>query len=220
MGEAMKERPILFRGEMVRAILEGRKTQTRRVIKPQPNLTPSGMMNWKGLLKGRTTPTLENGEFEFIDEWVSSCPYGQPGDRLWVRETIIIQVGHKGRYKADGVWFSFPKDYEVNYDKKTIPSIFMPRWASRIMLGITNIRVEKLQEITEEDAEREGIEIMQRPASVGGGTRYFAPASGDRPPYWEYSAGTAFMYLWDSINGKKYPWSSNPWVWVIEFKKL
>lgn len=141
----MKERPILFSGEMVRAILEGRKTQTRRVIKPQPD-------------SARNSVFVKSG-FETKHGYEIKCPYGQPGDRLWVRETW-------------GLWDTDPKDgperakifyratdenrRDLRYQRWR-PSIHMPRWASRINLEITNIRIERVQDITEEDAKAEGL---------------------------------------------------------------
>ena len=202
----MKERPIIFSSEMVRAILETRKTMTRRLVKPQPDNdgrvdTKNGMAYVRG----------ERG-----DQCVRvPCPYGIPGDLLWIKETWASCSC--GAIDCKGVVF---KDHlgAWNVEKWKSPR-FMPKKYSRITLEIINVRVEKLQEITEEDAKREGIEVMQRPESVGGGIRYSAPACGDRPPYWEYSAVTAFIYLWDSIYGKD-SWEANPFVWVIEFKRV
>ena len=120
------------------------------------------------------------------------CPYGQAGDHLWVRETFWKHETGAIFYKAD--------NDNIRNGEKFKPSIFMPRSASRITLEITNIRVERLQEISNEDSLSEGIAIPDEPV-------HFAPR--------EY-----FKILWNNINSKKYPWSSNPWVWVIEFKKV
>lgn len=180
----MEEKPILFTGEMVRAVLDGRKTQTRRVIKPQP-----------GLLGPKDIPLL-----------LYYCPYGQPGDRLWVRESWSVDMSMDHLKPSD-----VPEDsivyYRANTDKdwerqstgqvmgKKRPSIFMPRWASRINLEITDIRVERVQDITEEDAKAEGVD--------------WYPAM---------RANRLFQSLWDSINAKRgYAWDVNPWVWVVEF---
>ena len=170
----MKERPIIFNTEMVKAILEGRKTQTRRVIKPQP----SGI----------------------ILVW-EHCPYGQVGDRLWVRETW--NAGHDGQslpvFKA-GLSADLTKELEADeLWSGWKPSIHMPRWASRITLEITEIRVERLQEITEEDAKAEGCVKQIKDGLIFD------------------SAIHEYSWLWDSLNAK-YPWESNPWVWVISFK--
>lgn len=175
-----KERPILFSGEMVRAILEGRKTQTRRVMKPQP--------------------------FDLIKSWPANpkngqeihCPYGNASDRLWVRETFaeggMIRPGDKVSYAAD--WGE-----DARVIRRWKPSIFMPRWASRITLEITNVRVERLQEITAADAKAEGVEpFLNRDATA-------------------WRAG--FQVGWDALNAKRgHSWEKNPWVWVIEFKKV
>lgn len=196
----MKERPILFSGEMVRAILDGRKTMTRRVIKPQPRLTPSGLWMRSGPCEERLlygTIRHEDGSTDKIHEWHDS-PYGQPGDRLWVRETFacleplartpIIYAADRG-----------PKDYRWR------PSIHMPRWASRITLEIAAVRVERVQDITEKDVEAEGLSLQ--------------PWSGEGPAGWPKTAG--FAQLWDSLNAKRgYGWDANPWVWVISFKRI
>lgn len=193
----MKERGILFRTEMVVAILkeDDPKTQTRRVIKIpeyarikpcEHYLTPNDTHNGGVMLCYDTSGCA--------DFKVLSCPYGQVGDRLWVRETYYSSVTNKSvlGYKADGKIPASP--YNIH------PSIFMPKWASRIILEITDVKVERLQDITFYDAVREGMKE---------GT---GPESG-------YSIDL-YKTLWDSINGKKYPWKSNPWLWVIQFKKL
>lgn len=206
----MKERPILFNGEMVRAILYGRKTQTRRVVKPQPTTEP--IFEWNGKSKGfagiqssHTDKGLRAMEYY--------CPHGKVGDRLWVRETwqgfrqVNIEYNEweemespKDRhdylfepvYKADGKSFA----------EKWQPSIFMPREYSRILLEITDIRVERLQNISRGDAMAEGCPFPNM-------------AAGENPVDW-------FSTLWDSLNGKdpQKCWSANPWVWTIQFKMV
>lgn len=196
-SNATKERPILFSGPMVRAILSGAKTQTRRIVKPQPS------------------PHLLEGE------WIHPpCPYGRAGDRLWVRESFSIDIRDPlncviytatpeyGKYRNAGevVRSSFPDGSLPTRDEsrramlskfwKSKPSIFMPRWASRITLEITGIRVERLQAITNEDARDEGF------------------ANGERE-----SESDAFRNLWDVINGEG-SWEANPWVWVVEFRRV
>jgi len=188
---AVKERPILFNTEMVRAVLDGRKTQTRRVITAKKNQTVlrsflSGLLHWEKIMP--------------------YCPYGKVGDRLWVRETWATQKGVAGViYKADNP--------ERLIDGPWSPSIFMPRWASRITLEITDVRVERVQDITPEDAKAEGL----TPYAIYGG----------RPHSWTVEDQTftdpckAFSRLWDSINAQRgYGWDANPWVWVIEFKPV
>ncbi len=153
---------------MVRAILEGRKTMTRRVIK----FNLSGRVEFK------------NRQWHIADpNAILACPY-QIGQTLWVRESF--------NYDEDTIYYKADGNHPSKYKWK--PSIFMPRWASRITLEVTDIKVERLQEISEEDAQKEGLKLLQ-----GGIVSEFA-------------------VLWDSINGKKYPWVSNPWVWVIGFK--
>ena len=184
------ERPILFSGPMVKAILDGRKTMTRRVVKGKTAL------EWlePGVFSPSFVGNPENG----------LCPYGKPGDLLWVRETFAAPFQHldceEGKtvfYRADGA---------QQDDGQWSPSIFMPRWASRITLEVAGVRVERLQEITDADALAEGVNT-QGP--------YFVE---DYEKQQSYTVAQ-FAALWDSINGKTYPWDSNPWVWVIEFTK-
>ena len=162
----MKERPILFSGPMVRAILNGTKTQTRRVMRPG----------------------------ERVEKMIlNKSPYGIPGDRLWVRETWTgaDDPAHKHavHYRADG-----------ERACRWRPSILMPRWASRITLEVTGIRIERLCDITERDALAEGC--------VGDG-------------HVTVDARAAFKLLWGSLNAKRgYGWDANPWVWVIHFKRI
>ena len=222
----MKERPILFNGEMVRAILDGRKTMTRRIVKPQPPFEPEGYECGPFYRLMDAEPIA----YGFCDEDGNDfkCPYGQPGDRLWVRETwcpvndeafdgekwIDYRATPKYEESHPAGWDNAPGDPEALSWK---PSIHMPRWASRILLEITSVRVERLQEITPNDCEAEGIQGKSLPSPVRG------------QPYEEYNNGDGLVYtsptlafraLWESINGKKHPWESNPWVWVIEFKRL
>lgn len=210
----MKERPILFSGEMVKAILEGRKTQTRRVVK-------GAWHESEGYLQ--SDPGGDGGEWWFgcakvPASFVTRCPYGTPGDRLWVKETWCAEWGGSQecgdehpifgvRYLADNAWNERPcpaVEQSVWYSQWR-PSIFMPRWASRITLEIVSVRVEGLQEITEDDVVAEGIEF---------------PC--EEPETSEHPVGCVCEYrnLWDRINGNKHPWSSNPWVWRIEFKRV
>jgi len=197
----MNEKPILFSGPMVRAILEGRKTQTRRIVKPQPF---DGVV-YCNAAPGWAQPYVDDGGMYGPP---IECPYGEPGARLWVRETWRDQPGAI-EYRAD-TCNDGPADGSADAESpKWRPSIFMPRAASRITLEITAIRVERLQDITEEDAEAEGIErefrtVVMRP---DGGPDYHIPLS--------YRGGIANK--WDEINGKRASWDSNPWVWVVEF---
>jgi uncharacterized protein YqfB (UPF0267 family) len=214
----MKERPILFSGEMVRAILDGRKTMTRRVVPNGPFIETDGV-------KGSLSDTIH--QCQKIST-VSRCPYGKVGDRLWVRETCYIDLlGCANRerlaeeppegnikefiyYRADGECCEqIPECQCGDVGKpKWRPSTHMPRWASRITLEITNVSVERLNEISEVDAKAEGIRLIEG-----------EPMYADEPIE-RYSAVAQFKHLWDKINGKKHPWASNPWVWVVEFKKI
>lgn len=209
----IKERPILMSAPMVRAILEGRKTQTRRIVKPQPewkerhNLTSEGFA-WE---RGKESLLGWPDQDEFSKALVKFCEHGQPGDRLWVRETFAY-VG-----SCDPGYLVFKADYpkcaeKYGFDRipPTIeecgerwkPSIHMPRWASRITLEITGVRVERLQDISEKDAWAEGCDGLDDGGPTGGLSGY-----------------GEFADLWQSINGED-SWSKNPWVWVIQFKTL
>lgn len=189
------EYPILFNTEMVRAILDGRKTQTRRVIKPQPDFS-------KMRFNGKSWVYM--GYLQGHDVEIS--PYGVRGDVLWVRETWAVHtISHekpselfhpqKVWYKADGV-------HDVERGKWR-PSIFMPRWASRISLVVNAVRIEQVQDITDNDAKAEGVTPVP-----------FASGFNDN----ELHKAT-FFQLWDLINSKRgYPVERNPFVWVIEFE--
>lgn len=210
----MKERPILFSTPMVRAIMDGRKTQTRRIVKPQPVYAHGEgrreTYEWRsGLFALRMYPATST--------MLEHCPYGKPGDRLWVRETwgTIKNYDHlaprelpAGRcsvgYRTDppGRWCQTGCGGAAG---RWRPSIHMPRWVSRITLELTDVRVERLQNIDESDAWREGVE----PATAG---------IGDDGPLKTHRTG--FVRLWNELNAKRAPWASNPWVWVVSFRQL
>lgn len=263
-----RERPILFSSPMVRAILAGQKTQTRRLVTVTGGMFSSPMV--RAIMAGTKTVTggkvrLCNGDgrgaFLYLDfdgvpglSWrpyggaptqpypnpQDACPYGVPGDRLWVRETwrsweercddgsgsphdydtqcgphcsqtyVAYAASPRTGYrpKPDGATITYLDDstplesYHESLTGPWRPSIFMPRWASRITLELTDVRVQRLQDISEEDAKAEGI---TEPMPIMGTRGYVA----------------AFSYLWDSINGKRYPWTdSNPWVWALTFRRL
>jgi hypothetical protein len=234
-----KERPILFSGPMVRALLDGSKTQTRRVVKlPHNNpLGQWGPTTIGGPNGGRTKDGLTIPEQGAI--WHTRtgdslmCPHGQPGDRLWVRETA--KCGYRseqppantGRigvdFKAGGgtdrkytldrrddyPWFP-SKSHNADGSIRWTPGIHMPRWASRITLEVTGVRVERLQDISETDAIAEGI--GKTPAG-------FWSTYGRSGVDGTYSPRSSFHCLWDSINGAE-SWDANPWVWVVEFKHI
>lgn len=213
-----KAKPIIFSGKMIEAILKGEKTQTRRVIKPQPYHSTlcgshwywSGTNQWNGVRIGQ--PTVEKLVDTLLEQDVClawphpRCPYGVLGDKLWVRETFVeIIHGEKALYRADC------DDYEASAIEWT-PSIFMPKWASRIILEIVKVGVEQLQSISPADCVSEGIE--QNVCLV-----VYPPTPKHTREAAELIARDRFRELWNSINTKRgYPWESNPWVWVIEFK--
>ena len=233
----MKERPILFTGPMVRAILDRTKTQTRRVVRPQPvgiEEPEEGFMYCgdDGIVSGRQRyQTDADGGF-YVDwvEFPTRCPYGIPGDRLWVRETWAQHPMDEQdppehiimREDGSNWWCHDPiKRGDKNSDcppwnvSRWRPSIYMPRWASRITLEITDIRVERVQEISEEDAKAEGVRL-----NVDQDGKPLLKLTGARPIR-EWTFKEHFADLWDSINGKKpgRSWDDNPWVWVIHFRR-
>lgn len=202
----MTERPILFSAPMVRAILDGRKTQTRRVVKRE--------------LSGRVKAVGSPRNWHLDDpNAVLACPYGQPGDRLWVRETfnwsserdLLPREPHKLCRERAGyldnrvVWAADGTRVHPEFGKAVWrPSIHMPRWASRITLEVTAVRVERLNDISEADAIAEGC----------AGWGWHDPFSGDadgQTPQEEYAQ------LWEKINGAG-SWDANPWVWIVEFR--
>ena len=193
----MKERPILFSGPMVKAILDGSKTQTRRGVK----------QDREGLLDCKPTPAWD-AFWQCV-----ACPYGKPGDRLWVRETWSADAwfdGHAPNDIPDSAYIAYVSGrHAVAWPAamgKVRASIHMPRWASRILLEVTDVRVERAQDISEADAQAEGVKVdgnghavRDDVVNVGG-------------------ARTAFAELWESINGAG-SWAANPWVWVVEFRR-
>jgi hypothetical protein len=192
----MKERPILFSAPMVRAILDGSKTQTRRVVKLPVEPDPDFTGGWKIIHKAVTLAigvyarTL--GRADPRDPVI--CPYGQPGDRLWVREAVA-DIGARLTYRAD------TDDGAHCMVKRWTPSIHMPRWASRILLEIVSVRVERLHDISTEDICAEGLSTTMREFDA------------------ECDLHEQWRQLWESINGAE-NYDSNPWVWVIEFKRV
>lgn len=199
----MKERGMIFNAEMVRALLNGSKTQTRRPIKwRQTRSTEIGERE-----DGSKWPWSEDVE-RACDYW-HPCPFGDVGDRIWVRETWarynIVQQGHDMAYRA-----TTPEDWPE--EGRWRPSIHMPRWASRILLEITDVRVDRLNSISEEDATAEGI-------TLAGNLLPDYPGSYLTPKGDFATAQVAFQRLWESIYGEE-NWQANPWVWVIEFKRV
>lgn len=197
----MTERGMIFNGEMVRAILDGRKTQTRRTVKPQPDED--------GLAKVTNGPWVDTSERNY------RCPFGDVGDRIWVRETWA-EAGASAPdlklYRAN-----YPEHVPSHYENvppaneiRWTPSIHMPRWASRILLEIIDVRVERLNAISEHDAQAEGVAKLR-----GGFWQHYQPGWTQH----QLSARGSFVTLWKSIYGEE-SWNSNPWVWVIEFKRV
>lgn len=216
----MKERPILFSGPMVRAILEGRKTVTRRVVKPAPQMvTDHSAVPWEG------DPGVL---LRLLEQSGRKCPYGQPGDRLWVRESLRYDSEYGHFYAAGGkhgetvylcsLLDDDDKQTGPSYDgllpERSVPSIHLHRRYSRILLEITAVRVERLQEITEQQALAEGIDLEQLADSQ---ERYDMVA--DHNMTGRPTAGGEFRDLWASINGIE-SWDANPWCWVVEFKRV
>ncbi len=217
----MKERPILFSAPMVRAILEGRKTQTRRVVNPRHIPNPQ--------------PDLDTAIERSPSLAAAFCPYGQPGERLWVRETFDPIYGQSppGRvieidYKAD--WVPHGNRWRIKDElgsRRWTPSIHMPRWVSRILLEITGVRVERLQDISEADVIAEGFKTREgnEAFNFAGTKEFFIPELLDHNPIGRVACGgnvsakEAYRRLWSSINGRG-SWDANPWVWVVEFKRL
>jgi len=218
----MIERPILFNAEMVNAILDGRKSQTRRVMRRQPDdveyfkhgkvTTDTNAEN--AILRCYNNP---KGFKKCASGWLAGATYKTPfsefnvGDRLWVRETFRLfdsdECPHSDFPCGCPSWGT--PLYRASHDcldgEKWTPSIHMPRSASRILLEITNVRVERLQSISDEDAKAEGFDYSTHPSAIEMG--------------YAIGARTNFRHTWEQIYGAN-AWNKNPWVWVVEFKKL
>jgi hypothetical protein len=200
-----KERPILFLGEMVRAILDGRKTQTRPVIKPQPIDTD--------VIDGIFCMYDKSGK----ESYINNCPYGQSGDLLYVRETW--RQAYPKMPWSEGIIYRADRFRALGMDEYTDrhkwkSSIFMPKKAARIWLQIKNIRVERIQDITEKDCDAEGMGFLHE---------YFCNSF--HHPAYDFDETLSLKELmnafWNSTNKKRgYSWESNPWVWVIEFERI
>ncbi|ECW0839939.1 TPA: hypothetical protein ACGT34_004828 [Salmonella enterica] len=211
----MKERGMIFNSEMVRAILDGRKMQTRRIMKVQPGTPEFGL---RRIIE--SSKANENGMYFWSQDDACgikarskpfSCPYGEVGDRIWVRETFRVHSRATDvatlvyRASVRNSWTEQTHRVPVAVcnkpatPEKWTPSIHMPRWASRITLEITGVRVERLNDISDVEASKEGCSIADM-------------RSGDR-------LADVFARLWESIYGAG-SWQANPWVWVIEFKRV
>ena len=219
----MTDKPIIFQGHSVLALLSGEKTQTRRVIKPQPieDIAPEDCTGYTYFDGTRDKDGVH------ITKWTKYCP----GMRLWVKETWGVfdhcnydgtNMGHEFAicYKADGDdGEAYWKDsglhniIELVADERWRNPMFMPRWASRITLEITDVRIQRLHDISEEDAMAEGV-LEWRDGRLAG-------YESDNPMHCGCIASPIECYaaMWEQINGKKYPWESNPWVYALSFSK-
>ncbi|ELY2035097.1 hypothetical protein [Enterobacter cloacae complex sp. zbq_9] len=219
----MTERGLIFNGEMVRAILDGRKTQTRRIIK-DCTVGRDSISKFIQIEK-KFIGCYPEDVPELIRE---CCPYGVPGDRIWVRETFqgpLFDFEQMEAYQEDSSKFKKPEFCVYKADGKPAPeffdaddnlhcgwrpSIHMPRWASRITLEITGVRVEQLKSISEEEARSEGVARLRE-----GFWKHYQPGWTQH----QLSARGSFATLWDSIYGSG-EWDRNPWVWVVEFNRI
>jgi hypothetical protein len=227
----MKELPIIFSGPMVKSILHGKKTQTRRIVSPQPTYLPHlAMWGWKQVAGGGSEISWAQ---DMADPIMEYCPYGQPGDHLWVRESWAMRTAvYSDGIERTSICYAATPKYGIrvpgclrNVDQmcylhvstplehhgwgwpiKWRPSIHLPRKYSRITLEITSVRVERLQYISDDDIVAEGIDYMvEKDGSLS--TTFNRQA---------------FATVWDKINGKRNgcAWTNNPWVWVVEFEPL
>jgi len=233
----MRERPILFSGPMVRAILDGTKTQTRRVVKPQPVNVPVGAYcnpynkNYEHFTFWTSDNKMCNGQVGNVKNtchW--KCPYGAPGSRLWVREAWKVLAFSGRNLDKENQIYEYTIGYRATKDlgpedlsSQTIlfksprkayrkpdawrPSIHMPREYSRILLEVVNVRVERLQDISEEDAKAEGA------------TPSDALLTGEFSGLKRVAYRLEYKNLWNRINGPG-SWDANPWVWVVEFRRV
>lgn len=227
MTPSLPERPILFSGPMVCAILDGRKTQTRRVVKWKPRVEGLNLQATSLSVQPYFRPGIESGVVLASRDGNGSwndrthpvkCPYGKPGDRLWVREGFIDAEDYPCHPYHDeedgGPRYEYRADTSAEQSANILwkPSIHMPRIASRITLKVTGVRVERLQDISEEDIEAEGVLACDEWQD------YLATwESMQSDEIWIETPRQYWEKRWDRINGKKYPWASNPWVWVVEF---
>lgn len=229
----MKERPILMSAPMVRGCLRevDPKSQTRRVVKPQPTELPNGNFSYYA----RNGLGFSNYPLDAMVEHSDGlCPYGVPGDRLWVKETYSLPPGEKPKLGTErarsGIIYCADVDRPYDDGRRLRPSIHMPRWASRITLEIENVRVERLQEITVADALAEGLNCLTKDqgrtwkygiAAPDGLPATAAEAKQDAWEWhrWRQSPIDAYEALWETINGAG-SWALNPWVWAITFNTL
>lgn len=248
----MTTRPILFSGPMTRAILDGRKSQTRRVCKTHIGgyvhhlrferhpFSPSAFVGTPAEGRVPGDDRMAWVAYDWVDNPIGvdeasafTCPYGTIGDRMWCRETFgYYNTGRYDRPEIGGVYYraTEPEPNPAMF-KRWRPSIHMPRWASRLTLEITGIRVERAQDISEADARAEGMlpNWVGDPAEFDPDHHGYLPFDADEEgnvpgcdPYDSFTARGCFARLWDSINGAKpgASWEANPWVWIVEFKRV
>jgi len=217
----VNERPILFSAPMVRALLDGSKTQTRRVVKMPPSwdcfvCADCGDGWWPHPSDDGESPNYDNNEIPM------NCPYGRAGDRLWVRETFSDIYGAGGdevRRKEEAMYRADGETDPYVIGGRWTPSIHMPRWASRILLEIVSMRVERLQAIGDRDALAEGVERVEDNFGNGPAFCDYGMANPDDTAEWFKSPVDSYKSLWESINSAG-SWDANPWVWVVEFKRV
>ncbi|WP_454862503.1 hypothetical protein [Paraburkholderia fungorum] len=250
----MKERPILFSGPMVRALLDGSKTQTRRILKVQPDMSTLKpefrdpnlwgfrkrfMMyadDWSGHEHAMYRKT-ERGDPD-LPVYQHRSPFGEPGDRLWVRETwhahwgpttprarIVTEaavrqsdgaIAHASASEPLSVHYAADSEGTAPFGRKWKPSIHMPRWASRITLEVTGVRVERLQDISEADAAAEGVESLR---NEGEYWKDYVRSTTRCDELTCLTGRESFRTLWDSLAAPGADWDANPWVWVVDFKR-
>ena len=205
----MTTRPILFSAPMVRALLDGSKRQTRRILKAD-RMQHDACVRWDGdswLLERYPVQERMSSNFGRCDR--IKCPYGQVGDMLWVKETFAYDVADHFGKESEAAVYRATTDCDDYFKGQWTPSIFMPRRLSRITLEITDVRVEKLNAISEEDAKEEGVTQCE-----GGYWNYIAGE-----PYQGMTALQSYETLWEQINGPG-SWALNPWVWALSFRRI
>ena len=223
-----KSRGIIFTAESIRSIQAGTKTQTRRIVKPGKY----ALSDVDGYSYNGQSLVKERGNVASIYP-VPPCPFGGAGDHLWVREGLVEVCGQGWHYKADGKPIALAADdprvpamvaWAHHKETDRCSSRHMPRWASRITLELVSVRVERLQDITEEDAKAEGVTLLDKPKlwDVADDDDWNSATKGN----YMHSFGDPGTYLhafraaWHTINGKRASWASDPWVWRLEFRKL
>lgn len=219
----MKERPILFSAPMVRALLAGRKTQTRRIITPLPSWKPHSVCKPDGAADPWSV-WFHYPETDRVGH-IRKCPHGQPGDRLWVKEGLRYDDVLGMHYAADKTPLKVPDDVTFTVTRSYCTSMFMSRWASRLTRDVTEVRAQRLLDISEEDAIAEGLSCVTKDGSLykyGIPDRDGLPGTDDDGwPWieWDIDPRIAYFKLWNKINGAGAA-SKNPWVWAVTMKEV